>query len=203
MYNFLKLLSKIVMFFLRTEIRGRENLNVPGNTIIISNHLQLLDPAMIIAFFKQKVHFIAKEELFKTAFLRMILKHIGTFPVRRGMSDIRAVRNCLEVLRANGVLGIFLEGKRSRTGEVLPFEPGVAMFAMKTGATVIPVMIHHRYSLLKRPHMTVGAPLDMSRFEGMKRGAQTYDQVTQYMRECLLKLKEQPWEDREHARTSC
>jgi len=197
MYRFLRLLAKVIVALMRTRVRGRENLSFEGSAIIISNHLQLRDPPILIALFKRKIHFIAKVELFRNPFLRFILTSIGTFPVKRGMSDIKAVRRSLDVLRAGGVLGIFPEGKRSRTGEMQEFEPGVAMFALKTGAKVIPVAIHEHYTYFRRPpRVTIGEPLDMSRFEGMKRSAQTNELVTRYMYESVLALKNRPWEEK-------
>lgn len=197
-------LAKIFTFvLLRPRIRGRENAAITGNTIILSNHFMLRDPIILAALFKPQIHFIAKEELFRSRLFGAFLRKLGTFPVHRGASDIKAVRTGLQILASGGVLGIFPEGTRSRTGEVGDFESGVAVFALKTGATVIPVVIHNRYSFFTRPCVTIGEPLDMERFADAKRNSQVTAAATEYFRDCFVALKDRPWEEKRHAPADC
>lgn len=191
-YRTMRFLAKIFVLFLRPKVRGRENLEITGNTIVLCNHLKLRDPIILIALFKRPIHFIAKVELFRSWFLRFILTKMGTFPVNRGASDIKAVRTCLNILKSDGVLGVFPEGHRSKTGELQDFEPGVAMFALRTGAKVVPVVIHNRYSFFKRPYITVGSPLDMSRFTGAKPNADMIAEATEYFYDSVKKIKNMP-----------
>ncbi len=203
-YRFMRQLGKIFVYVLiRPRVRGRENAAIKGNTIILCNHLKLRDPIILAALFKPQIYFIAKEELFRSRILGWFLRKAGTFPVKRGGSDIEAVRTCLDILKSDGVLGVFPEGTRSRTGELGEFEPGAAMFALKTGATVVPVVIHNRYSFFKRPYITIGAPLDMGRFTGIKRTAQVIADATNHFESSFLKLKSLPWEGKQHARARC
>ena len=46
-----------------------------------------------------------------------------------------------EVLRSGNILGIFIEGSRSKTGELLKPKPGAAILAAETYSRIVPVFI--------------------------------------------------------------
>jgi 1-acyl-sn-glycerol-3-phosphate acyltransferase len=60
--------------------------------------------------------------------------------VERGAFDLRAVEIALAVLKRGQVLGMYPEGTRT-PGVRLPFLPGAAWAALKTGAALLPVAI--------------------------------------------------------------
>ena len=199
----MRVLAKIFVLLLRPKVRGRENLEISGNTIIICNHLKLRDPVILMALFKRQIHFIAKVELFKTWFLRNFLLKMGTFPVNRGGSDIKAIRTGLNILKEGGVLGVFPEGTRSRTGELGPFEPGIALFALKTGAKVVPVVIHNQYSFFKRPLITIGAPINFISANGNRRNSELVSKTAKHFYDCVKQIKDQSWGETKNANTGC
>jgi len=107
---------KLVYVFLRLffviKVEGKEN--IPESPYIIcANHRSYLDPVLITIVFDERVCFMAKSELFKIWWLSPILKAYGAFPVKRGKSDISAIKSAIEVIRKKMNLGIFPEGKRS------------------------------------------------------------------------------------------
>jgi 1-acyl-sn-glycerol-3-phosphate acyltransferase len=55
--------------------------------------------------------------------------------------DSAATRAALRALNEDRILGIFPEGKIEKTRELLPFQPGVAQLAIRTGAAVYPAYI--------------------------------------------------------------
>ena len=63
---------------------------------------------------------------------------LGGFPVRREVGDVRAIDIGLGVLEQGEVLGLYPEGKRSKTGEMLPFLEGAAWMALRAGAPIVP-----------------------------------------------------------------
>ena len=50
---------------LRLNVEGTENIPKDGPLVIASNHLSLLDPPVIGVAATRKVHFMAKQELFR------------------------------------------------------------------------------------------------------------------------------------------
>ena len=115
-YSVLKIILRILFkIFLRLEVKGAENIPATGPLVIASNHLSLLDPPVIGVASTRKVHFMAKQELFVPV-LGDIYKLLGAFPVKRGGADRTAIKHGIDLMLDGGVLAIFPEGTRSKTG---------------------------------------------------------------------------------------
>ncbi|MBO8141576.1 MAG: 1-acyl-sn-glycerol-3-phosphate acyltransferase [Firmicutes bacterium] len=112
-----------------------------GPAIVVSNHVSYLDPILIGAALPRPVHFMAKEELFRYPVLRWLLPKVHAFPVRRGRPDRQAIRRALDILESGQVVGIFPEGTRSASGELQDVHGGAAMLALKSGASVVPMVL--------------------------------------------------------------
>src|SRR5438874_2833421 len=97
-------------------------------------------PILVVACPRRLV-FMAKVELYKNWLLRRLWFEFGGFPVRRDIADLRAIDMSLAVLDRGLALGIYPEGTRSFTGEMLPFLHGAAWLALKTGAPIVPCAI--------------------------------------------------------------
>ncbi len=150
MYSFLKIVLIIIFRLLfRCKITGQENIPQQGGVLIASNHISLWDPPLIGAFMHRPIHFMAKEELFKNPLFSWIIRQLNAFPVRRGTADRNAIRTAIELLEKGQCLGLFPEGTRSKNGLLGPAEPGVAMIALKAGATIVPTAIIGTNKVLK------------------------------------------------------
>ena len=84
---------------------------------------------------------MAKAELFKSKLFGKFLSAIGVFAVNRGKSDHQALDRATDILKAGDVLGIFVEGTRSKTGEFLRPKSGATVLAYNTSSPIIPVCI--------------------------------------------------------------
>lgn len=123
------------------QVYGLENIPESGPAIVAGNHTSFLDPPLIGAAMKRPVSFMAKAELFKVPLLGQFLRAVNTFPVHRGAADRSAIRSALEVVGRGDILGLFPEGTRNHTEELLPPQKGVASIALRSNAPVIPVGI--------------------------------------------------------------
>lgn len=97
---------------------GREKLNLDAPYIVIANHTSFADPiiaAMLIR--RYEVNFLGKIELAKAPVVGKLLMHLHMIPVDRHHSDMEAMRACLRVTKAGGVLGIFPEGHAPQRGD--------------------------------------------------------------------------------------
>jgi 1-acyl-sn-glycerol-3-phosphate acyltransferase len=92
---------------------------------------------------------MAKVELFKNKFFGWIIRKLGAFPVERGKGDGKAIGNAETLIENGNVLGIFIEGTRSKTGEFLRPKAGAAMIAEKVNVPVIPVCITPKNKKIK------------------------------------------------------
>lgn len=156
----------LFILFSRRQIVGRGNLPPRGPVIIVSNHLNNVDPGFLAVTLPRRIVFMAKQEIFGWPVLGPMFRWAGVFPVRRFEADLVALRRAIRVLREGEVLGMFPEGTRSRNGGMGPGYPGTAIIALRSGAPVVPVaitgteQIKGPLSLLRRPplQMVIGKP---------------------------------------------
>jgi 1-acyl-sn-glycerol-3-phosphate acyltransferase len=128
------------------KVHGLENVPMEGPVIITPNHASLFDPPLVGCTVPRMVTTMGKAELFekKTFGLKIlgwIIRRMGSFPVKRGAPDRRAIRFAMRVLQSGEALVIFPEGTRTRNGELGPPEPGVALIAHSTKAPVVPMYL--------------------------------------------------------------
>jgi 1-acyl-sn-glycerol-3-phosphate acyltransferase len=121
----------VVMRLVRVRVEGRENLPARGPYVIVSNHINWKDPPLIAIALGLSVRFMAKVQAFAYPVLGLILRGIGSFPVRRGEGDRRALVTALRVLAAGRILGFVPEGHRSEDGTLLRAKPGVGFLASR------------------------------------------------------------------------
>lgn len=158
--------------FNRIEIEG-EKIPPQGPLVIVANHKSLWDPAVLGCSIKRTIHYMAKEELFQIPVLGRLLLMVQAFPVKRGKIDRNALRIALKCLEEGQVLGLFPEGTRSKTEELLPFQPGAAIFALKIGAPIIPVALVGTKSIFPaslrgKVKVRIGKPLSYPELFGQK-----------------------------------
>jgi 1-acyl-sn-glycerol-3-phosphate acyltransferase len=122
--------------------KGQENIPSDDKPLIVcANHISATDPIVVALGTKKRIHFMAKEELFKNSAVSWALKHNNSFPVSRGKMDVNAVKYAVELIEHGKNVGIFPEGTRSKEGKPKQGKNGAAYVAKKTGADVLPVAI--------------------------------------------------------------
>lgn len=109
--------------------------------LIACNHLSYSDPVLIGLAQKRYSFFMAKAELFKNKFFAALIRGLGAFPVERGAGDGKAINTGEELLRDGNIVTIFIEGGRSKTGELMRPRSGAALVALQTGIPIIPACI--------------------------------------------------------------
>lgn len=134
------ILKVLFTIFLRMEVKGEENIPLNGPLVLASNHISLLDPPVLGTAATRKIKFMAKSELFVPV-LGTIYKLLGAFPVKRGGNDRAAIKYGIDLLQSGGVLAIFPEGTRSKTGELGKAAPGALMMASKALAPIVPACV--------------------------------------------------------------
>ncbi|HWB54098.1 MAG TPA: lysophospholipid acyltransferase family protein [Tepidisphaeraceae bacterium] len=112
-----------------------------GAGILVCNHISGLDPVLIQSVCPRLIVWMMAEEYASLPLLGPLFKAIHTIPVHRKGQDLAATRQALRALQSGFVLGIFPEGKIETGAGLLPFQPGVAMIAQRTGLPVYPAYI--------------------------------------------------------------
>jgi 1-acyl-sn-glycerol-3-phosphate acyltransferase len=142
--------------------RGLHGEKVPpeGKAILAPNHFSFMDHFFLGISIRRRVRFMAKSQLFKPP-MQWIFTHGGVFPVRRGVQDEEAFITANRILDGGGLVAMYCEGGRSRTGQ-LSDKPrrGIGRLALESGAPVVPVAIHgssrvRNWKRLRFPKVTV------------------------------------------------
>ena len=168
-YRFLRVLVHLLnRLFFRTTVEGSDRVPATGPVIIAPVHRSFIDFFVASEVTRRKLHYMAKDSLWKNRWLARILPAVGAFPVHRESADREALRRAQRVLEAGEVLILFPEGERRSGPVVEDLHEGVAFLAGRTGATVVPVGIGGSASVmpkgkrLPRPrhiHLVVGDPI--------------------------------------------
>lgn len=141
-YKLVRVLARPIMFLLlRYKLINKNNLPAEGKVLICSNHLSAIDPICIGIGQKRPVGFIAKKELFKNKFLAWFFTKLGAIPIDRDNPEMVSMKAFMRKLKDGKVMGIFIEGTRSKSGEFLEPKEGAALFALQTDSPVLPVCI--------------------------------------------------------------
>jgi 1-acyl-sn-glycerol-3-phosphate acyltransferase len=192
------LLSPFCMVAFRTRCRDAPHVPGSGAAILAPNHFSAMDHFFCGLYLRRRVRFMAKSQLFRGA-LAWILRRGGAFPVQRGRHDEQAIATALEILEQGGVVVIYPEGGRSRSGRIAErARPGVGRLALESGAPIVPVAIRgseraRNWRRLEFPRVEVryGEPLRFERQVASSREAQqaVADEVLDAVRELYGSLE--------------
>ncbi len=164
-----------------------------GPVVLVGNHISNWDPLFLTCSVDRVVHFMAKEEIFRFPLFSKIFTAFQCFPVKRGKVDRNALRRAAAYLENNEVLGIYPEGTRSKTSEMLPFQPGAAMFALRSNAVIVPVATSGTRkcfpaSLRGKVRVCIGKPLHYPELIDAKIGNEEMQRVTADIVESIRKM---------------
>jgi 1-acyl-sn-glycerol-3-phosphate acyltransferase len=143
LYYFLKSIAWLLIFLLmRYHREGEANIPSSGAFLVVANHLSVSDPVIVGLSLKQKVTFLAKEELFKNPLSGYFVRSFGALPVYRGKSSRDTLHKANAILQNGGVLGMFPEGQRSKSGTMISPQPGSALIAYHNKVKIVPVGVY-------------------------------------------------------------
>jgi 1-acyl-sn-glycerol-3-phosphate acyltransferase len=163
----------------RPRAYGLDRVPRAGGLVYAINHMHWIDIPIMGALSPRNVHFVAKAEAAHFPALGRFLRWHGTIAVRRGEGDRDAVRLMRRAAREGGVVGLFVEGTRLKTGRPGPAQPGAAMIALQEHVPVVPVAIYGtqfwKVGNLAPCSLAFGEPL---LFDGLPRGGRGYREAT-------------------------
>jgi 1-acyl-sn-glycerol-3-phosphate acyltransferase len=179
-YDLVRLvLMPYCMVAFRTRCIDAPHVRGSGGAILAPSHFSAMGHFFCALYLRSRLQFMTRSHLFRPP-LQWILRHGGAFPVRRGRHDEEAVSTARAILWRGGVIVIYPEGGRPRSGRMGEHaRPGVGRLALGTGAPVVPVAIHgspraRNWKRLDFPEVTMqhGAPLCCARIPRSTREAQ-------------------------------
>ena len=156
-------LLPLARVFAHIRVTGRESLtSLHGPVIFASNHQSHLDVPVILASlpdrWRYRVSTAMSKEFFDAHFVpdrhglrdrctntlnyRLSTFVFNAFPLPQHHAGAgQAIRYMGDLVECGWSILIFPEGDRTRSGEMLPFQPGVGMIAARLGIPVVPIRI--------------------------------------------------------------
>ncbi len=143
----------LLILRVRLVATGKENVPKHNRYVMYSNHIEASDPMYIKMLFKNSpMSFISKEVLFKMPIVGRTLKSLGCIPISPG-ADRSALNSILEgIKRVKGGLpyGVFPEGRRTYSNDIIEFKPGSFKLATKADADIIPVCVYGMHEINRK-----------------------------------------------------
>ena len=168
-----------------------------GPAIVVCNHISPIDPVLVqsAATYRLITWMMAKEYM-ALPILGRVFQVLDVIPVDRGSRETGPLRMALRRLAEGRIIGIFPEGKISTSNDLLDFQTGVALMAIRAKVPVIPVYLDGTQrnkdmvpALLQRSSSVVnfGPPVDFDRSDT---SVANLESATKKIREalCLLRL---------------
>jgi len=150
----------------RYHVSGREYVPLSGPLLVAATHLSWYDPIILALVLPRRVWFFAKMEVFRWPIVGWLCWLTGQIPVHRGEGDRAALEKALAYLREGRALIVFPEGTVERQEQMIAAHTGMAMLAVRTSATILPVghtgtrrILRSRRSWFPRVTIHVGEPL--------------------------------------------
>lgn len=170
-----------------------------GKTIIVSNHISYIDPVIISnAFWRRRVSFVATKEIFDVKIFGKVLKLFKCISIDKENVSVKTFKEVKERLDRGHLVALFPEGEVERVEELAAFKSGVAMMALMSGASIVPMYIHKRTKWYKRQVVMIGEKINIKDYitskipsiEEMEKFTITLHEIEEKLKqECLKKVK--------------
>ncbi len=125
--------------------------------IFVCNHNTMLDPFIVSdCFWYRRMFFLAAEAVMKNKIAAFFLKGIGCIKIDRNISDIEAIKKCVDLLKEGNVLSVFPQGSLQDSHDITAIKGGVILLAIKSGVPIIPMYIKRKSTFTFRQNVVIG-----------------------------------------------
>ena len=119
--------------------------------LVLANHQTGFDQFFPSFAFKQHLYYVASEDIFSMGWLSKLIQWIANpIPIKKQVTDIRAVMNCMKVAKEGGSIAMFPEGNRTFGGETGYINPAIGGLAKKLGLPIAFFKIEGGYGVQPR-----------------------------------------------------
>ncbi len=136
---------------------GLEKIDPARTYVFMSNHISNLDPPITLPLIPRRTSVMVKKGLFKVPILSQIMRIGALVPVDRGNRDagISAVRDAVKAISQGLNMTIYVEGKRSFDGKLLPFKKGPFYLAEECKVPVVPITISGTEAVMPKARFAI------------------------------------------------
>ncbi|NQT35419.1 1-acyl-sn-glycerol-3-phosphate acyltransferase [bacterium] len=196
----------------RTRFVGKDNIaGMKAPWILMSNHVTLLDDLFIgpLIFFPKGflgyrfIPYHAPEErnFYRKRLITWFMKNVKSIPLMRGRGIRQeGIDRIISAVKKGGILHIYPEGTRTRTGEIGSGQPGIGRIVYESGAPVVPLYhqglehvlpIGNRFPKFGREiRIAIGKPIRFDEELTMENNMQTWRKITHRVMEGIREQKE-------------
>ncbi len=166
-----------LLFYVISEVHisGIENIPDGGTYIIVINHISIVEPPFVIAFWPIAPEAVGAKEIWERKGQSSLAKFYGGIQVKRGEFDRQLIEKMIAVVQSGHPLLIAPEGGRSHTPGMRRGYPGAAYLADRSNVPVLPVGVIgstedflSRAFRFERPilEMKIGEIISLPRIQG-------------------------------------
>jgi acyl-[acyl-carrier-protein]-phospholipid O-acyltransferase / long-chain-fatty-acid--[acyl-carrier-protein] ligase len=126
------------------RVMGAAHVPARGGALLVANHVSYADAFLLAAAVDRPVRFLMHRSFFANPLLGFLARWVGAIPVAGGDSAEereRALEGAALALQRGELVGIFAEGRITRTGSLLGFRRGLETIARSAGAPIVPAAL--------------------------------------------------------------
>lgn len=150
-YAFIDLISSLARMHVHTE--GLEMTPKDGRFLLVCNHINDIDPAVLLKFFKKnQLAFISKRENRTKFVIGPVMHKILCQPINRenDREALKTILKCIQIIKEDKAsIAVFPEGYTSMDGLLHPFRCGVFKIAQKANVPIVVCTLQDTQYVLK------------------------------------------------------
>jgi 1-acyl-sn-glycerol-3-phosphate acyltransferase len=153
-YRFARYVSQMgfVLYF-RGRVFGRHHVPRTGGVMIACNHQSYFDPISASMALPREGNYMARDTLFTNPLFGRLIASLNSFPVKRGVGDVGAVKEIMRRLKAGKLVVVFPEATRTRDGLIGTINPNSMAIAKKSHAAVVPTVVDGAFEAWPRTQL--------------------------------------------------
>ena len=119
--------------------------------LILFNHQTAFDQFFVELSFKGPVYYVASEDIFSKGWVSGLIRWlVAPIPIKKQVTDMAAVKNCLRVAKEGGTIALAPEGNRTYSGKTGYMNPAIASLARKLKLPIALYRIEGGYGIHPR-----------------------------------------------------
>ena len=134
-----------LILFYRIRMKKQAGFKLKGPCLLLANHLNTFDGVYIQALVSKPIRYVIGDGIFKNKYLRKAFSIISFIPKKKFVSDTRAIKLILRVIKNKGIVGLFPEGRRSWDGKTVKILPATFKLVKMLKVPVVTAKINGAY----------------------------------------------------------
>ena len=159
----------VTLLPVKVRMRGTENIPKDGRFLLVSNHLDNIDPAVFYYCFpKSQLAFVGKKETKEMFLVNKVMPKLlcPTIDRENDREALKSILRCISLLKNDTVsIAIFPEGRVNKYRKLAHFRPGVFKIAQKANVPIVVCTIRGTHRVIPRLLKLKGSSVDLRLLE--------------------------------------